>query len=409
MNTLKKSIITSILFFCTLNSVQTWADTSQKEEASFQIWLDNFKVNASAQGISDETLNRAFKGITLNEKVLELDRRQPEFSSTFWQYFNRAVTEWRVKKGQELLQKNQALLTEVTKKYGVPERILVAFWGMETNYGSYTGNTPTIQALATLAYDPRRRTFFSHELISALKVIEKGYVTPTKMQGSWAGAVGQCQFMPSNYLRYAVDGDGDGKKDLWHSQADIFHSMGNFLQQLGWEKEVNWGREVKLPKHFNLAMADGKQQRSLDEWRKLGIKLADGREIPHSEMPIQAALLLPYDYRGPAFLVYHNFFVIKKWNNSTNYALAVGHLADRLIGRAPLSKKQPKNDKAMTREQVKELQERLTFEGYNVGKPDGVAGSKTRTGLRAYQAKKGLPIDGYPSVRMLTILQQNQH
>lgn len=379
-------------------------DPPPQSEADFQKWLANFKKSATQKGLSATTLQKAFDNIHLNQRVLELDRRQPEFSQTFWQYFNRAVTRWRIEKGQALAVKYADQLREVTKKYGVPERFLLAFWGMETNYGGYTGNTPIIESLATLSYDPRRSDFFTRELISALTIIEEGNVEPRNMKGSWAGAMGQCQFMPSNYLKFAVDADHSGKRDLWDSLPDVFYSMGNFLNHLGWQKEENWGREIKLPKGFDLSLADGKTMRPLSEWQKMGLKLADGRAIPKADL--SAALLLPYDYRGPAFLVFNNFFVIKRWNRSDNYALAVGHLADRIVGRSVLSKKAPKDDKALNRQQLMELQERLKVAGFEIGYIDGIAGAKTRQAIRAFQKSNQLPADGYPSYRMLKILRQ---
>ncbi len=379
-------------------------DPPPQSEADFQAWLKGFKKQARQDGISQQTLNKAFKNVHLNERVLELDRRQPEFTRTFWQYFNRAVTDWRIETGQKLYEKYKPQLQEVTREYGVPGRFLIAFWGMETNFGGYTGNTPIIESLATLSYDPRRSEFFQKELMAALHIIDQGHIDPDQMKGSWAGAMGQCQFMPSNYLRYAVDADNSGKRDLWNSLPDVFFSMGNFLNELGWQREENWGREVTLPENFDLALADGRTKRSLDDWRQLGLKLADGRPLPEADM--KAALLLPYDYRGPAFLVFDNFDVIKRWNRSDSYALAVGHLADRIVGRPPLSKTAPKDDKSLTRDQIKELQERLALAGEDIGKIDGIAGSKTRSALRAFQLQNGLPADGYPSYRMLKILQK---
>uniref|UniRef100_Q31IC9 Lytic murein transglycosylase n=1 Tax=Hydrogenovibrio crunogenus (strain DSM 25203 / XCL-2) TaxID=317025 RepID=Q31IC9_HYDCU len=377
-----------------------------QSESDFQTWLVEFKKSAYEQGISKTTLKKAFKDVHLNQRVLELDRRQPEFTRTFWQYFNRAVTDWRIQTGQELYEKYRPQLREVTRKYGVPGRFLIAFWGMETNFGGYTGNTPIIESLATLSYDPRRSEFFQKELMAALKIIQEGNIKPEQMKGSWAGAMGQCQFMPSNYLKYAVDADDSGKRDLWNSLDDVFHSMGNFLNTLGWQKQENWGREVTLPEGFDLALADGKTERPLQEWKDMGLTLADGRELPVEDM--KAKLLLPYDYRGPVFLVFHNFDVIKRWNRSDSYALAVGHLADRIVGRAPLSKEAPEDDKSLDRQQMIEMQERLSMAGIDVGKTDGIAGNKTRAAIRQYQTQKGLPADGYPSFRMLQILRQNQ-
>jgi len=398
-----RSIALVLLFASSLSS---YAKSSAPEtEQDFQAWLVTFKQQARQSGISENTLKIAFKDVHLNQKVLESDRQQPEFTRTFFEYFNRAVSQNRITSGKQSHKKHQTLLNEVSEKYGIPAPVLTAFWGMETNYGRYTGNISIIESLATLSYDPRRSQFFSKQLINALKIIDAGHVKPVQMKGSWAGAMGQVQFMPSNYLKYAIDGDGDGKINLWDSLPDAFHSAGNFLQQLGWQRGQTWGYEVTLPKNFNYGLADGKTKRTLASWQALGIKQSNGQALPlsvaSSETPQQAKLLLPSDYRGPAFLVYDNFQVIKRWNNSNNYALGVGHLADRILGKPALTKKQPKDDKGLSRDQMKQIQTRLNELGYSAGKPDGIAGSKTRSALRAFQASINYPADGAPSYRML--------
>lgn len=370
----------------------------QETEQEFQQWIKDFKPKAVAAGIKPQSFDAAFKGVKLNQRVLELDRKQPEFTQTFWQYFNARVTDWRVETGIKNYQKYQADLTQVTKEYGVPGRFIIAFWGMETNYGNYTGKMPIIESLATLAYNPRRSEFFSKQLIAALKIIDQGHVAPDKMLGSWAGAMGQTQFMPENYLKYAIDGDKSGKKNLWN-EIDAFYSSGNFLQQLGWRAEENWGREVKLPAGFDYALADGKTKQPLSYWQNLGISIADGRELPAADL--QAALLLPSGAKGPAFLVYHNFFVIKRWNMSDSYALAVGHLADRIVGRDALIAKQPKDDKALEKQQVIKLQQKLNQLGFLESKADGIAGNLTRQAVRKYQQANNLPADGFPSHELL--------
>ncbi len=400
-----KQLLVTLLFFCsTLLSTQLKSADFEPSEAGFNSWLNDFKQKAKNRGISETTLEQAFKDITFSRDVVKSDRKQPEFTQTFFQYFDRAVSKYRIKNGQKYYKKHKKLLDEVTQKYGIPGRYLVAFWGMETNYGSYTGNLPIIQSLATLAYDPRRSKFFTNELLSALTILDKGHVNLEQMKGSWAGAMGQCQFMPSNYLRYAVDGDGDGKINLWDSLPDVFHSAGNFLNQLGWQTTENWGREVILPKNFNYSLADNKTARPLKYWDDLGITLAGAKKLPHANM--NARLLLVANYKGPAFLVYENFRVIKRWNNSDKYAIAVGHLADQIIHRPALSKSAPKNDKSLSRTQIKELQTYLNLLGYTTGKPDGIAGSQTRKALRAFQAKRDLPADGFPNLEILNILKK---
>jgi membrane-bound lytic murein transglycosylase B len=375
-------------------------------EEEFQAWLQGFKPRARQAGISATTIEQAFAGVRLNPRIIELDRRQPEFTRTFWQYFELTVTDQRIQRGGELLGRHRPLLEQVTRRYGIPGRFLVAFWGMETNFGDHTGTIPIIEALATLSFDPRRRDFFSKQLIYALRILDEGHVPLEQLKGSWAGAMGQPQFMPYNYVYYTVDGDGSGRKDLWNSLPDVFHSSGNFLENLGWRRGETWGREVLLPDGFDYALADGVTLRPMREWRNLGLTLAGGRALPETEM--SAALLLAGDYRGPAFLVYHNFFVIKRWNNSNNYALAVGHLADRMIGAPRLSKTRPADDEALSRENVMEIQELLNLLGYSVGSPDGMAGSRTRSGLRQFQAKRHLPADGFASMRMLNLLRAAQ-
>ncbi|BBP42833.1 lytic murein transglycosylase [Thiosulfativibrio zosterae] len=396
-----------VLSLCSLFASPTFAYTPpEQSEADFQKWVSGFKKQAIQNGISAATVQKAFHDVHLNRAVLELDRRQPEFSKTFWQYFNRAVTEWRIETGKMLYEKHRKQLDEVTAKYGVPGRFLIAFWGMETNFGGYTGNTAIIESLATLSYDPRRSEFFSKELLAALKIIDLGHASVEQMKGSWAGAMGQCQFMPSNYLRYAVDGDESGKKDLWKSLPDVFNSMGNFLAELGWQKQENWGREVSLPAGFDLSLADNKTEKLLTDWKALGIQLADGRELPIEDL--KARLVLPSDYRGPAFLVFDNYQVIKRWNRSDNYALAVGHLADRIVGRPPLTKTAPADDQALTREEMKEVQERLNLLGFDLGTPDGIAGSKTRAAIRNYQISRQLPADAYPTPALLYNLRKHK-
>lgn len=406
---MNKFLATCLVGFSLLTTLTVQAQVTEttsvvESEQDFQRWLVDFKNQAVQAGISPQTLSQAFADVHLNHKVLELDRRQPEFTSTFFEYFNRAVSDQRIENGIKMLKKHRKLLHEVTKKHGVPERILVAFWGMETNYGSYTGNIPIIESLATLSYDPRRRNFFSKQLINALQIIDLGHVSPQQMKGSWAGAMGQCQFMPSNYLEYAVDGDGDGKINLWDSLPDALYSAGNFLEQLGWQKEQSWGREVHLPAGFNYALADGKTVRSLKEWQTLGIKQANGRSLS-TQIEMPAILLLASDFRGPAFLVYENFKVIKRWNNSDKYAIGVGRLADRIVGKPLLTKNQPEDDKGLSTAQMQQIQTLLNAMGYEVGEADGIAGSRTKKALRDFQIKNQLAADGYPSIRMLNLIQ----
>jgi len=381
---------------------------SQSED-DFQRWIKDFKPQALEAGISSSTFDLAFADVKLNQRVLELDRRQPEFTRTFWQYYAMTVTELRVERGQQLQRQHRNLLEQVAGRYGINEAYLLAFWGMETNFGRFTGNTPTIEALATLAYDPRRSAFFTEQLIYALRILEEGHLSLNQLKGSWAGALGHTQFMPSNYINYTVDGDKSGRKDLFNSLEDVFHSAGNFLNRLGWRAGQDWGYEVLLPDGFDYALADGRTERSISEWATLGI-ISVNQDIKHSIAPdTRAALLLPGDFRGPAFLVLHNFKVIKRWNNSNNYALAVGLLADQIRQQPGLVAKAPADDAAMSRDDVIALQRQLNRLGFDVGSADGIAGQRTRQALRAYQIQQGLPADGFPSPRILHLLQQTQH
>ena len=365
----------------------------------FDSWLGAFRQDARAQGISPATLDAALSGVEPNERVIELDRRQPEFLQTFSNYLERRVTPAQVARGQDQLEQHAALLDAVEQKYGIPKTVLVAFWGLETNYGGYLGNHPVPLALATLAFDPRRGAFFRGELLQALRIIDAGHVAAADMKGSWAGAMGQVQFMPSTYLRYAVDGDGDGRKDLWASLPDALNSAAHFLSELGWRPGERWGREVLLPESFDWDLARPGVKKRVDEWAALGVLRADGDTLPDSDM--QGAIVLPQGHAGPAFLVYRNFEVMMAWNRSINYALAVGHLSDRLLALPPLLGGGDADNRPMSREQVLELQQLLATRGFDIGEADGVAGPRTRQAIRAWQKVAGLPADGHASPGVL--------
>lgn len=390
-------IVAAFLLMPTASALAAEATSKRPlNQAAFQAWLQQMVVpQAQKAGIEPSTL-KLLNTLQLTPQVIKQDRNQPEFTTTFWQYYLRALSPARIEKGKQLYQRYQPLVHQVTQKNGVPGRFLIAFWGLETHYGSYTGNTPLLNALATLAYEGRRETFFTRELIAALKVLQNNHFPPSQLKGSWAGAMGQVQFMPSNYLRYGQDGDGDGKVDLWNSMADVFFSAGHFLQQLGWRKGENWGREVKLTSRFKAyAAADGHTLRPLSFWRKAGVTLPNGTALP--DAPIKAALYLPMGHNGPAFLLYPNFFVIKKWNNSHLYAVAVGRLADRIAGKPPLAHTPPAHPAPMPRSRLKAIQSHLNQAGYAAGKVDGIFGKQSQNALRQWQKDHGLPADGYPS------------
>lgn len=372
---------------------------TQKE---FSACLVTFSAKAKAAGISQNTINNSLAKAELNTQVLELDRKQPEFTTSFADYFNRRVTEQRVAQGRALLVKHKDLLARVEQEYGVPAAYLVSFWGLETNFGSYFGNIPVVDSLATLACDARRSTFFTIELINALRILDEGAIAPGKMKGSWAGAMGHVQFMPSSFLKNAVDFDGDHKRDLWNSTADAMGSAANFLKNLGWQTEGRWGREVKLPKDFPFLEAGLKNNKPIAEWTKLGVTRADSTPLPQADM--NASLLVPSGHEGPAFLVYDNFNVIMRWNRSEFYAIAVGQLADQIAGGGKLLQPPPVDAPRLHRDQVIALQQQLNNKGFNLGTPDGILGPATRRAIGEFQHQKGMIADGFPGTQVLGLL-----
>ncbi len=363
------------------------------DQAAFETCLVTFKTAAIEAGISAETTERVLGQVELSERVLELDRRQPEFTQTFADYFNRRVTSARVETGREMLATHRDLLETIRDHTGVPPQYLVSFWGLETNFGSYLGKMAIPSSLATLACDRRRSRYFTGELISALRIIDGGDVAADDMNGSWAGAMGHVQFMPSAYLKYAVDYDGDGRRDLFASTEDALASAGNFLKALGWEAGLRWGREVQLPEAFDYGLTRGAVKRPLGDWRKLGVTDAFGH--PLATVPVDAALRLPAGHRGPAFLTYENFDVIMGWNRSVYYALAVGHLADRIAGAGRLQTSPPEDDLRFSNDDLMALQKQLKHLGYDPGEPDGRLGPATRGAVSLFQADNGLIPDGH--------------
>lgn len=370
-------------------------------EAEFQSWLADFKRMAVARGLSKPAVDQALRGVAYIPRVIELDRRQPEFSLTFWQYLSRTISDKRIERGRELLKKHEKLLSRIQDEYGVQPRFLVAFWGLESNFGDFTGTFPLLGSLATLAYDPRRRKFFSEQLIAALEIIIAGDI-PADSKSSWAGAMGNTQFIPTTYRAHAIDFDGDGKRDLWRSLPDVFASSAKFLAALGWQGERTWGREVRLPKNFDFSLAGLNKRKKIKEWERLGVRNVWGKALP--SVDLDASLILPVGARGPAFLVYQNFRSTMLWNRSIFYALAVGHLSDRIAGRGPLVAKAPANDRPLSRAQIIEIQQKLARRGFDPGGADGIIGSGTRRAIRAFQATRNLPQDGFADAGLLDAL-----
>ncbi len=335
-------------------------------------------------------------------RVIELDRSQPEFRQSFSAYLRARVSDARVRRGRELLDRHRGFLDRLTREYGVPGHYLVAFWGLETNFGSFLGRMPTLDSLATLACDPRRSAYFTEELMTALQLLARERLEPAEMQGSWAGAMGHTQFMPSAYMAHAIDGDGDGRIDLRASEADALASGANYLAHLGWQRGERWGREVRLAEGFPYVETGLARSASLERWRELGVLTADGRPLPPADM--HGSIIVPMGHRGPAFLVYANFEVIMKWNRSQAYAIAVGHLADRIAGGGPLRAELPAIETAPSRSQIEQLQRSLVEQGFDPGEVDGAMGPATRAALRDFQQARGLVADGYPGRETLEAL-----
>ncbi len=365
----------------------------------FPAWLARLRTDALAQGISAAVFDRAMAGVTPNMKLLDLQRVQPEFVRPVWDYLATAVSPRRIARGQHLLADNRALLDRVQARYGVDPSYIVAIWGLESDYGNNPGHYSVIESLATLAWGGTRPDAFRAYLIDALWILQEGNVPPSRMVGSWAGAMGQTQFMPPAFRTYAVDFDGDGRRDIWDDLPDVFASTAHYLQSKGWQPGQACYEEVRLPANFPWEVADLDQRKSIAEWQAMGVRPAAGREAnPASQ---QASLLLLAGHKGPAFLVFDNFRTVMRYNNSTSYALAICHLADRLRGGGPIMAAWPIADRPLSRSERFELQRLLATHHYLDGTVDGMIGPVTRTAIRRFQKQAGLPADGYPTVELL--------
>lgn len=393
----------SLLFIVLLFNVNVLAEQNDNsvQSETFLQWKRDFHQIARKKGISDSFLKRIVPKLQYLSHVLDSDQKQSEFLLTFWDYTDRTLTQKRIQDGIKMSKKYKTLSKNTAEKYGVPAEFLLAFWGLETNYGTFKGEIDTLNALATLAYDKRRRSFFTNELITLLKLIEKGETT--RFKGSWAGAFGNFQFMPTTYAAYAVDADSDGRRDVIYSLHDAFASAGNYLSKMGWNNQYGWGYEVQITKPLNWKSIPENNKMTVAEWEKRGVLPACEEKRPVSEQNLTAKLVLPTGIDGPAFLTYSNYDLIMRWNNSTLYALTVGALSDRISGKSTQFCTSRKDVK-ISRDDMKFIQTRLIEHKLYAGTVDGILGKNTRNAIRLYQQKNGLDVDGYPSAQLIQLL-----
>lgn len=385
-------------------------DDPVDRSADFSKWLATFRVEALAQGISAETFDRCFAHVKLNPRVVELNENQPEFSRAVWDYMDGAVSSDRVAMGRERLKRHRKTFGKAEKRHGVPPSIITAIWGLESNFGANLGGFNVVEALATLAFEGRRAAFGREQLIAALKIIQSGDIQPGRMIGSWAGAMGQTQFIPTVFLQYAEDGNKDGKRDLWDTKADVFNSTANYLESKGWQRGEPCFDEVRLPEGFDFGVADISTEKSIGDWEGMSVTLVNGRKISSQKgvrRDAPSAILLPGGYKGPAFIAYPNFKAVLAYNNAISYALAICQLSNRFQGGPSFAKEWPREEMPiLSRTYRTELQTLLNKLGFDVGEPDGVIGKKSREAIRAYQKKSGLPADGFATMSLLERLRK---
>ena len=381
-----------LLALTLLISQTAFAEGQAKQD--FASWKRELRQEALEAGITKKTVNATLKSAKFIPSIIKLDRGQPEFISPFLSYLDKRVNANQVQHGRALLQQNEQLLKQIEAQYDVPKTILVAFWGMETNYGSNQGNIGLPSSLMTLAYDGRRAEFFRNQLFDAMRMIDAGHITVADLRGSWAGAMGQMQFMPSTFIAHGVDGDSDGRIDIWRSLPDAFSSAANYLSKVGWIKGEPAAIEVKLPAKFDYNLAQLQNKKSTTEWAKLGVQTSEARALPLLD---NAAIILPQGYLGPAFMVFSNFEVIMDWNRSINYALSVVQLANQFVADTPIIGGAEAETQALSFDQIWALQDKLNQLGFDCGTADGFPGLNTQTAIRQYQATQKLPQDGFAS------------
>jgi membrane-bound lytic murein transglycosylase B len=367
--------------------------------ANFRNCLAGLWPLAERRGVSRALFEANVAGLTPDLRIMDLLDAQPEFTKSFWDYLDILVNEDRIQNGRAILAQHRATFDAVEKAYGVDRHFIAAIWGVESNYGTQIGERSVIRSTATLACIGRRQDYFREEFLSALEILARGDVKADHLKGSWAGAFGPTQFMPTSFKRYAVDFDGDGRRDVVDSVPDVIASTANNLKKDGWVTGQTWGYEVVVPKGFNFMLADRSRVMSVQEWERAGIRRAGGKAFPRVDD--RAYLLVPAGAQGPGFLMLQNFRVIMKYNPAEAYALAIGHLADRLRGGEPFVQAWPRQERVLTRAERYELQQHLAARGYDVGEPDGRLGGKTRNALRQFQSSVGHVPDGFASAAIL--------
>lgn len=372
---------------------------------TFEEWKQAFKSIALQNGIHSNTYNNTLGSITSDPEILKLDSSQPEFTRNIWDYLDNAISKSRLRNGNKLLKRHKSLFERIEVEYGVQRETIVAIWAMESDFGRNYGSKSVVRSLATLAHDGKRAEFAQTELLNALSIIQNHNIKSKNLVGSWAGAMGQAQFMPSSYLKYAVDYDGDGKIDLWKSLPDVFASIANFLSESGWRKGEDWGVEVRLPKDFDWKLNTSAYELRFLQWKQLGVNSINARAFPYIQR--LASLFIPAGRYGPVFLVTHNFHTIKRYNNSSSYALGVAQLSRLLGGGESIQTAWPREDKALSFYEIEEIQLRLSLRGHDPGPNDGKMGSKTREAIRTWQLEQGLAGDGYANHKLLEQLREN--
>ncbi|ADM09364.1 hypothetical protein PB2503_06492 [Parvularcula bermudensis HTCC2503] len=384
------------------------AGSAAQSTENFDDFRSEFRQEAIGQGIDPAVYDREMRAATPLAVVLERNSNQPEFSRPIWAYLDSAVSDTRIANGIAATQRQAAQLDAIEAEYGVDKEIIGAIWGLESSYGAILGDYDIISATATLAYQGRRQSYGRSQLIGALKILQNGYADRSQLKGSWAGAMGQTQFIPTTYLSYAVDEDGDGKRDLWGSYGDVFASTANYLSRSGYEVNAPWGFEVRLPQDFDYATANLQTKRSVGEWLSRGVEAPAARLGKTVDLNTTASIIVPAGAAGPAFMVFDNFRAIMRYNNSTAYALGIGLLSDAIAGRqSALSTQWPRDDRSLSLTERKSLQQTLKERGYDPGPVDGIIGAGTKAALRAWQRDQGLPADGYASARTLSVLSMN--